>query len=355
MTEKEKMLASQLYRSDDPQLVAERMEARRLTALYNQTAETQEEDRRQILRQLFASVGEGVFIEPPFRCDYGRNIHLGNHVYLNFDCIILDVAPVTIGDGCLLAPRVCLTTAGHPTDPATRRSGLEFGKPIVLGDNVWLGAGVIVNPGVTIGENTVVASGAVVTKDLPPNVVAAGCPARVIRYLEPGSSPQAPSSPLPSFRPALPGEEKLVLQLIQARIHWMDQVGIRQWNDEGYLAKYPLPYFAALRQKGQLYVLAEGGRIVGGIALLDQDPRWEDGKPAWYLHHLVGDPEVPGAGRRVMEEVLALAPRMGKQRLRLDSSLGNEALSRFYRRFGFEEGGRVSEGNYQGTLWEKRL
>ena len=102
-------------------------------------------------------------------------------MYLNFDCIILDVATVTIGDGCLLAPRVCLTTAGHPTDPATRRSGLEFGKPIVLGDNVWLGAGVIVNPGVTIGENTVVGAGSVVTRDLPANVVAAGNPCRVLR------------------------------------------------------------------------------------------------------------------------------------------------------------------------------
>ena len=157
------------------------------------------------------------------------------------------------------------------------------------------------------------------------------------------------------LRPAAPGETAQVFRLIQARVGWMDRVGLHQWNDEEYLQKYPLPYCEDHQRAGRLHVLEEDGRIVGAVALLDQDPRWPDSLPAWYLHHLVGDPSAPGAGRRVLEAVIALAPRMGKQRLRLDSSLGNEALSRFYRRFGFEEGGRVSEGNYQGTLWEKRL
>ena len=185
MTEKEKMLAGEYYMASDPQLVEERLEARRLTRLYNQTEEWEDVRRRELLGQLLGGMGHNCYIEPTFRCDYGKNIRVGNNFYANFDCVILDVGPVTIGDNCLLAPRVCLCAAGHPTDPADRRSGKEFGKPITLGNNVWLGAGVIVNPGVTIGDNTVVASGAVVTRDLPANVVAAGCPARVIRSLEP--------------------------------------------------------------------------------------------------------------------------------------------------------------------------
>lgn len=185
MTEKEKMLAGEYYMASDPQLVEERLEARRLTRLYNQTEEWEDVRRRELLGQLLGGMGHNCYIEPTFRCDYGKNIRVGDNFYANFDCVILDVGPVTIGDNCLLAPRVCLCAAGHPTDPADRRSGKEFGKPITLGNNVWLGAGVIVNPGVTIGDNTVVASGAVVTRDLPANVVAAGCPARVIRSLEP--------------------------------------------------------------------------------------------------------------------------------------------------------------------------
>ena len=191
MTEKEKMLAGEDYFAGDPQLAAERLEARRLTRLYNQTEEWEEVRRRELLGQLLGKMGQNCFIEPTFRCDYGKNIRVGDNFYANFDCVILDVAPVTMGDNCLLAPRVCLCAAGHPTDPAARRSGREFGRPITLKDNVWLGAGAIVNPGVTIGENTVVASGAVVTRDLPANVVAAGCPARVIRSLLPEESREA--------------------------------------------------------------------------------------------------------------------------------------------------------------------
>ena len=158
-----------------------------------------------------------------------------------------------------------------------------------------------------------------------------------------------------ALRPASPGATAAVTRLIRERVRWMDQVGIRQWNDEEYLEKYPLAYFEAHQQAGRLYVLEEGGRITGAVALLDQDPRWADGLPAWYLHHLVGDPAVPGAGRRVMEAVIALAPRRGKARLRLDASLGNQKLARFYQGFGFEARGTVADGNYQGVLWEKRL
>lgn len=157
------------------------------------------------------------------------------------------------------------------------------------------------------------------------------------------------------LRPASSLETKEVMGLIQERIHWMDQVGIHQWNDEEYLKKYPLPYFEAHQRAGRLYVLEEDGRITGAVALLDQDPRWTDGLPAWYVHHLVGDPRVPGAGRRVLEKALELASRQGKDRLRLDSSLGNQRLAAFYRGFGFESRGTVTDGNYKGELWEKLL
>ena len=122
-----------------------------------------------------------MMIEPPFRCDYGSNILIGDNFYANFDCIILDVCPVTIGDNVLFGPRVCLFTASHPVDPSGRSSGLEFGKPISIGNDVWIGGGALINPGVTIGNASIIGAGAVVTRDIPDHVIAAGNPCRVVR------------------------------------------------------------------------------------------------------------------------------------------------------------------------------
>ena len=129
------------------------------------------------------SAGEGSYIEPPFHCDYGSNIHVGKNFYANFDCIILDPARVTIGDDVMLAPRVGIYTATHPIDPAVRNEGLEYALPVTIGDNVWIGAHAVVNPGVSIGSNTVIGSGSVVTRDVPEGVVAAGNSCRVIRAI----------------------------------------------------------------------------------------------------------------------------------------------------------------------------
>lgn len=182
-TEKEKMLNSELYDGADPQLVKEREHARKLTRQFNQTLETELDERRDILNNLFGSIGERIYIEPSFRCDYGSNIYIGDNFYANFDCVILDVAEVRIGANCFLAPGVHIYTAGHPLEPTLRNTGLEFGKPITIGDNVWIGGRSVINPGVTIGHNVVVASGSVVTKDVPDNVVVGGNPARIIKHI----------------------------------------------------------------------------------------------------------------------------------------------------------------------------
>ncbi|MCM3771349.1 MULTISPECIES: maltose acetyltransferase domain-containing protein [Priestia] len=183
-TEKQKMLDGELYLSADPQLMKERENARRLTRLYNQTTEREEEIRTNLLKELFGSTGNSLYIEPTFRCDYGSNIHVGENFYANFDCVLLDVCEIRIGDNCFLAPGVHIYTATHPLHAFERISGAEFGKRVEIGDNVWIGGRAIINPGVKIGNNAVIASGAVVTKDVPDNVVVGGNPAVIIKRIE---------------------------------------------------------------------------------------------------------------------------------------------------------------------------
>ncbi|MEH7255367.1 maltose acetyltransferase domain-containing protein [Neobacillus niacini] len=183
-TEKEKMIAGELYLAADPQLLEERLNARRLTRLYNQTIETDEAKRTELLKELFGSTGENLYIEPTFRCDYGYNIHVGENFYANFDCVLLDVCEIRIGDNCFIAPGVHIYTATHPLNPTERISGSEYGIPVHIGNNVWIGGSAVLNPGVKIGNNVVIASGAVVTKDVPDNVVVGGNPAKIIKEIE---------------------------------------------------------------------------------------------------------------------------------------------------------------------------
>ena len=181
MTQKEMMLNEQLYDSHDSQLQSDARRSRQLIRLFNNTTEEQQAYRIELLKELFGSTGEHIHIEPPFRCDYGCNTYIGDFFYANFDCIILDVAEVHIGKNCLFGPRCCIYTPGHPIDAEIRNNGVEFGKKVVIGDNVWLGGNVVVNPGVTIGNNVIIGSGSVVTKDIPDNVIAVGDPCRVLR------------------------------------------------------------------------------------------------------------------------------------------------------------------------------
>lgn len=182
-TEKEKMILGEMYRPDDPVLMEDRIKARRFTRLYNQTSETEQEKRTELLQEHLGTVSGEITIEPSFRCDYGYNIHVGHNFYANFNCVILDVCEVRIGDNCMIAPGVHIYTATHPLDPAERNSGVELGKPIVIGNNVWIGGGAIINPGVHIGNNVVIASGAVVTKDVEDYTVVGGNPAKVIKTI----------------------------------------------------------------------------------------------------------------------------------------------------------------------------
>ncbi len=182
-TEKEKMLAEDLYRASSPELREDARKSRQLTRLFNETTEEQQEYRKTLLKEMFKATGEDIYIEPPFRCDYGTNTTIGNNFYANFDCVFLDVAPIVIGENVMFGPKVNLLTPGHPIDAVIRNSGLEFGKKITIGDNVWIGGNVVVNPGVTIGNNTIIGSGSVVTKDIPDNVIAAGNPCKIIREI----------------------------------------------------------------------------------------------------------------------------------------------------------------------------
>lgn len=177
------MLRGDLYIADDEALVADQARAQELVERYNVTRHTEHGTRERLLRSLLGGVGEGVVVKPPFRCDYGSQITIGAGTFVNYDCVMLDVAPIAIGAACQIATRVQLLTATHPIDPEPRRLGWEYGEPITIGDNVWLGGGVIVCPGVTIGDDTVVGAGAVVTRDLPAGVVAFGAPARVHRSI----------------------------------------------------------------------------------------------------------------------------------------------------------------------------
>lgn len=188
MTQWERMGSGELYNAGDPALISARDRAKRLTWRYNQMDPTDRAGQAAILRELLGQVGEGCWIEPSFRCDYGRQIFIGDFFFANYDCIFLDVAPITIGNRVLFGPRVGLYTAGHPLDQEIRDTGLEYGRPIVIGDGVWLGGSVTVLPGVTIGAGTVVAAGSVVTRDLPPGVVAAGNPCRVLRPITPADT-----------------------------------------------------------------------------------------------------------------------------------------------------------------------
>lgn len=184
MPEKEKMLAGYMYNPSDSDLVKERHRVRLLFHKFNSLSEIHLKERQKILYQIFENAGDNLFVEPPFHCDYGSNIKAGKNLFMNFNCCILDVAEVIIGDNCMFGPHVQIYTATHPVEFKARNSGRELGKAITIGNNVWIGGNATICPGVTLGNNVVVAAGAVVTKSFPNDVVIGGNPAKIIKTID---------------------------------------------------------------------------------------------------------------------------------------------------------------------------
>ena len=184
MNEKEKMLSGQLYLGSEKEIAKDRYNARLLFQKANKFGAEKAEERIKLFYSLFGKAGKDLWIEPPFYCDYGYNIKMGDQVFMNFNCCILDVVEVNIGNNVFLAPNVHIYTATHPLDAKTRDSLLEHGKPVTIGNSVWIGGGAIICPGVSIGDGSVIAAGAVVVKDIPPNVLVGGNPAKIIKTLD---------------------------------------------------------------------------------------------------------------------------------------------------------------------------
>jgi acetyltransferase-like isoleucine patch superfamily enzyme len=182
-TEKEKSHAGKLYKAFGKELFDERQYAKKLVFQFNALHPSMISERDEIIRKLLCSTGEKFFIEPPFRCDYGYNITIGNNFYSNYNLIILDCAKTVIGDNVLIGPNVGIYTAGHPVHYELRNQEYEFALPITIGNSVWIGGNVVINPGISIGDNSVIGSGSIVTKDIPSNVVAAGNPCRILREI----------------------------------------------------------------------------------------------------------------------------------------------------------------------------
>lgn len=183
MNQRERMLSELPYKAWQDGLEEERKESRKRVHRYNNLPPEAEKEKDALIREIFGKTGENIFVEAPFRCDYGTHIEVGNNFYANFNCVILDVAKVIIGENVMFAPNVAVYTAGHPVHPDSRNSGYEYGIGVTIGDNVWIGGNSVINPGVHIGNNVVIGSGSVVTKDIPDNAIAVGNPCRVIRYI----------------------------------------------------------------------------------------------------------------------------------------------------------------------------
>ena len=183
MNQKERMLAGLPYKAWLDGLSEERLDLRLKIHKFNSCPPDKKNEMKAMIKDILGKCGKDAFIEPPFHCDYGKNIEVGENFYANFNCVILDVGRVKIGDNVMFAPNVSIYTAGHPIHPESRNSGYEYGIGITIGDNVWVGGSVVINPGVHIGNNVVIGSGSVVTKDIPDNVIAVGNPCRIIREI----------------------------------------------------------------------------------------------------------------------------------------------------------------------------
>lgn len=182
-TEKEKMLNGETFKANDPELMENKKHARTLAEKYNHSSEDDLSYRKSLLTELFGKCGEKIMIKPPFHCDYGYQIFVGENFFANFDCVFLDAAPIEIGNNCMIGPKTCIYAVTHPLDSEERQKGLNIPKQVSIGNNVWIGGGVTILPGISLGNNVIVGAGSVVTKSFPDNVVIAGNPAKIIKHL----------------------------------------------------------------------------------------------------------------------------------------------------------------------------
>lgn len=183
-TEKEKMLSGMAFKTGDSELMENKKNARILAEKYNHSSEDDLDYRKSLLKQLFGKCGTKIMIKPPFHCDYGYQIFVGENFFANFDCVFLDAAPIEIGDNCMIGPKTCIYAISHPFNPKERQNGIGIPQKVTIGHNVWIGGGVTILPGVSLGNNVIVGAGSVVTKSFPDNVVIAGNPAKIIKTIE---------------------------------------------------------------------------------------------------------------------------------------------------------------------------
>lgn len=229
-TERQKMIDGELYFAADPELVTARKFAREQMKLINK--EEERPIRRQLTEETFGTTGTGSYIEPSISFDYGFNIHVGKNFYVNFNSVFLDVCPITIGDNCMFGPNAQLYTATHPLHPVKRNSGLEYGKPITVGNNVWLGGGVVITPGVSLGDNVVVAAGAVVTTSFPDNCVIGGNPAKIIKEID----IEEKRLPLTIQRDKINTLDKKIVALLEERMSAVEAIAaIKKASDQPIL------------------------------------------------------------------------------------------------------------------------
>lgn len=339
LTELDKLKAGQPFWNSDPEIAARKRAARSLADAFNATPEKEPEQRRKLLQELFGDCPDDVFIKPPFHCDYGFQIHLGKNFFANFQCVMLDAAPITIGDNCLMGPQTCLYTVNHPMDALTRTANYVYARPITIGNNVWFGGNCVVLSGITIGDNAVIGAGSVVTKDVPANAVVAGNPAKILRYID----------NTPSVRTAVP-EDLAQLAAIEAACFPKSEAASEE-TLAGRLAVYS-DHFWVLEAHGAI-VSFINGMVTDAPTIRDEmyeNPGLHN--PQGQYQAIFGVNTLPafrrqGCAAAVMEQVISAAGAQGRRGCILTCK---ESLIPYYEKFGFQNFG-ISKSVHGGAVW----